>query len=77
MGIMRRTPLEGQEMMGLIDDKAQALNFKVSAQLLEKLGPYKENYYSCVTAQNRYDLACAKYSNTEKEHGNLSQVKKN
>ena len=75
MSISKRTSLEGQEMMGLVDEKAQALGFKLSAQLLEKLGPYKQNYYSCVTAQNRYDLTCAKYSNTEKEHGNVTQVK--
>ena len=42
--------------------------------MIEKLGKFKPNYDSCVSAQKRYNLACAKYDNTEKEYGNMKEV---
>ena len=40
MGIMKRTPLVGQELMGLVDNVARPLNFKLDSLMLNKLGHY-------------------------------------
>ena len=43
--------------------------------MIEKLGLFREYYTSCVAAQKHYDAACYNYSDTEKEHGTLDQLK--
>ena len=43
--------------------------------MIEKLGLFREYYTLCVAAQKQYDAACYNYSDTEKDHGALKQVK--
>ena len=74
MTIIKHTPLIGQDMMGVIEDKPISLGFKLSPELIEKLGKFKQIYDACVSAQKRFNLACTKYHNTEREYGNMKEV---
>ena len=69
------TPLVGQDLTGIHDNKAVSLGIKLSQESIHKLGKFKPNYESCVHAQKRYNSACAIYSNMEKEYGNLELIK--
>ena len=42
--------------------------------MIEKLGKFKVTYESCVSAQKRFDLACAKYNHAEQQFGKINEV---
>ena len=56
MTITKHTPLVGQDMIGILDDKPIKLGFQLSPLLLEKLKQCKPNYDACVLAQNYLTL---------------------
>ena len=60
MTIIKRTPLIGQDMMGIHDEKPIKLGFQLSPEVIEKLGKFKQIYDACVSAQKRFKLACTK-----------------
>ena len=71
---MKQPPLIGQDMMGVNEGRPVKIGFTLTSELIEKLGKFKQNYDACVSAQKRYDLACAKYDNTEGKYGNKKDV---
>ena len=46
----------------------------MDSAFIEKLGPLRLNYNSCVAAQNRFDKACRDFTDTEKVYGTAEQV---
>ena len=74
MTITKHTPLVGQDMVGVLDDKPIKLGFQLSPLLLEKLKQFKPNYDACVFAQKRFNAACSKSDSTEKGYGNINTV---
>ena len=75
MSITKKTPLLGQELVGLQSD-GQPVNLCVnlSSDMLQKLGRYQPTYDTCVQAQERYDIANAQYATNEKEYGNMDSI---
>ena len=53
MTVIKRTPLAGQEMMGVLDAKPVNVGFKLSPEVIEKLGKFKQSYDACVSAQKK------------------------
>ena len=51
MTVSKRTPLIGQHMIGILEEKPIKLGFQLSPELIKKLGQYKQNYDTCVFAQ--------------------------
>ena len=74
MTISKCTPLIGQDMVGILEEKPIKLGFQLSPELIEKLGQFKQNYDTCVCAQKKFNLACTKYDNTEREYGNIKEI---
>ena len=71
---MKQPPLIGQDVMGVNDGRAVKLGYVLTPEMIEKLGKFKVTYESCVSAQKRFDLACAKYDRAEKQFGKINKV---
>ena len=75
MNITKKTPLVGQELVGIQSDGSPVtLRVPLSSDMLKKLGRYKSTYDTCIQAQERYDIANAQYATTEKEYGNMDSI---
>ena len=70
---MKQPPLIGKDVMGVNEGKPVKL-YVLSPEMIEKLGKFKETYESCVNAQKRYDISCAKYNKAEQQFGKFNEV---
>ena len=70
---MKQPPLIGKEVMRVNEGKPVKL-YVLSPEMIEKLGKLKETYESCVNAQKRYDISCAKYNKAEQQYGKFIEV---
>ena len=53
------TPLVGQDLTGIHDNKAVSLGIKLTQELIQKHGRFKPNYEACVHAQKRFETGSA------------------
>merc|ERR1712240_797247 len=57
------------------DGKPVSQKFTLNQAMIDKLGKYKEIYYSCIDALKRYSVACDAYTQSEQEYGKADENK--